>query len=215
MGRQASPCCLRSRWPHPLSAPVLHSTLTQQQEFQFLALLFFLFQQNPVDLLVDSGGSLLLLCQAPGTAAPSQGPGHGGRFTDHQVTSQGLQSPTVGLFLLRMEWRWGWRSPQGPPCPCLGPVGAQARASRGLGAGNRAGTWVLLPAPSNLPRPGPARQTGRWWKLQQMRREGWLPSGSTVLEVSNLTLLPPSLREWPHPWASDTAGPSCPLLWAK
>lgn len=92
----ASPCCLRSCWPRPLSAPVLHSTLTQQQEFQFLALLFFLFQQNPVDLLVDSGGSLLLLCQAPGTAAPSQGPGHGGRFTDHQVTSQGLQSPNCG-----------------------------------------------------------------------------------------------------------------------
>lgn len=70
----------------PLQASPVPPTLTQQQEFQFPAFLFFLFQQNLVDLLVDSGSRLLLVSQTPGTAAPGQGPGHGERLTSHQVT---------------------------------------------------------------------------------------------------------------------------------
>lgn len=75
LGPPPSPC-LRVT-PLARCPPPPGPGLTQQQQLQLPAVPLLLFQEDPVDLLVDPGRRLLLLRQAPGAAAPGQRAGHG------------------------------------------------------------------------------------------------------------------------------------------
>lgn len=116
--------------------------LTQKQQLQLASVPPLLFQEDLVDLLVNPGGCLLILRQAPGATAPGQGPGHdlgpqkaqgsmapvpwGGH--PHPVSSRGglpaAKREGAALFL--------GVTPQNPQLPGLRHPGSPAR--RGLSA---------------------------------------------------------------------------------
>lgn len=81
-GVWSAPCPRPGPDPCPGPVPAL---LTQQQELQLPTVPFLLLQEDPVDLLVDAGGRLLILRQAPRAAAPGQRAGHGGGLSGHEA----------------------------------------------------------------------------------------------------------------------------------